>query len=1752
MIQPHEAQSNQSDPPMASRRQPEALPPADSAAELASILDDYMADLQAGKPRDRGDVLAAHPALATQLEACLAGIEFVHRAARPAAGLPASLGEFRVLRELGRGGMGVVYEAEQTSLRRRVALKVLRFGAVADQEAMQRFRREAETVGRLHHTNIVPIFAVGCEHDVHYFAMQFIEGQSLAGIQANSRQSGKPLSPHAVAGWGLQAAEALAHAHQRGVIHRDIKPSNLLLDLEGVLWLTDFGLSKRTGEATLTDKGALLGTPQYMSPEQAESLERPLDHRTDLYSLGATLYELATGRPVFESATPRGIIERILNEQPARPRKVRPNLPRDLETIILTCLAKDPSHRYQTAHALAEDLRAVKDGRPIQARRTPLRERVTRYVRKQRKAIGRGSIVVAVTSLLIAGSFLGWRSYSDSRLGRVLLATDGSPLTAEVLSMSGEERIGEPFAVGTHTAQSVPAGGYRLRVEGRGVLSQTYRFAVGRGELGSYHLAADESLLLGQAPIAYAFASDAMVLAPGKADLVEWTGLSLIRREGASGKPVWDASRPAKPWGPKHDPVAWIERLSYLGDEKRPGALVQPAPDLDGDGTADIVWAFRGTPSFLALSGANGSMLWNYMAQADGPGGPDLHGPAWPQSIEQVPRPGRVLGSASSRDIDGDGIADLIAAFVLLDDLPPRVFPRGRKAQPTVVEWDGSTHRGRRVIVAVSGRSGKAVWSYPIDRQTTTSLFDPFDHGAIVIDGRKGATVAFVDGAAGMWIGLNLANGLPLGKPIDLGFVPVRPVQHADLDDDGEPEILALGPGPLADQQTLSAFSCGSGRQLWSQTIQAQYKSNAINPPPNWPVILDLDGDGRREIVVADSVPAARRDGYRGVRVLDGASGAHRWARPIHPKGPAAAPLAMFADGLAQVIGTPDLDGDGSRDLVTVSRFDGRTQFQLLSIYVDAISGKDGHSLWWWHSDYNVGYYSHPSVLIWPPFLWGRGENGWPMLAVPLGGTEATWKGQAFPEPHHQPSRVHLLSLATGRELHAIDGLSWPRLADFDGDGLEDVWGSVDGKLRVLRGEAPEAWRVLGRYHKGGDLDRDGIVDVLSDDLRIRPSIDEQSRKTLTAVAHSGRDGRTLWRRPLDYQGPWFEHYVDGEPGYTLSAFPLPGGDLDGDGSPEVSVTWSRASYISSGRAATLPLEVLSGSSGRRLWSTGPLPLGFAAAGFSAEIAGIDLRACEPRGPMDLIVRHQSTFVQQAGRPIYPQDRLARVSGRSGRVIWDVPLLAQMGATVAELTSLPREFGDFDGDGGLDMVVIVPLVPETSCERRAVSLRDGKTLWSHAAPPYRANLLPAFAVGDLEGDGRPEIVVRDQLLGDAQAQIAVTALDGRNGSTRWTWRGGRSSGAINENPRDVCLANLEGKGARNVCINVQISNQRQRVIILDATGKERAVRELKAESSSTLTCADVDGDGHDELIFLDDDRLRAVRRNLEELWSWPTREPVREVVPGGVGRPAVVVLDSMVGLDGATGQPRWAGRGSTSVLDLGDSTQPPRLLSESGGATVCRLALPTTSEGALQPARGTPSARRSALDDPRWMRPLPWNSTNGANWLELLFQLGGLACFNIVMPLAIVKMATRQRIRSVRLLLAMPVAVAIPISSSRLFLSLSAVQLTASTLSGVPFVVYAGALGQSIVNRRWRRFAVLIGLTAIAALVLGGCWLWYDRRGMSAIGYYSWSGWYELVIPATFIVGALASIAWLGRGAFRLIIRLVQKQGAQRVIRTTR
>jgi serine/threonine protein kinase len=455
----------------------------DAKAEerLGELILEYVNALQAGRELDRGEFLRAHPEFRRDLEAFFAGHDQVERLAAPLRGVaghapadialspsPGSrrgrplgiepraagaatpalgqLGEFRLLREVGRGGMGVVYEAEQVSLQRRVALKVLPFAAAIDDRRLQRFKNEALAAAHLRHENIVPVHAVGADLGVHYYAMQFIEGQSLAALIGELRRltggtrppqnppprpgriaetagpctaSGAPETEAGdeshlaaasisrdlpsgsrryfdwLAGLGRQAAEALEHAHEMGIVHRDIKPANLLLDPRGQLWVTDFGLAQVSGDAGLTMTGELLGTLRYASPEQARARAGLVDHRTDIYSLGATLYELLTLRPIFEGRDRNELLRQIADEEPRPPRSTHPSVPEELETVVLKALAKEPAERYATAQEMAADLQRFVENRPILARRPTAAERLRKWARRH------PSVVVASAAVLL-------------------------------------------------------------------------------------------------------------------------------------------------------------------------------------------------------------------------------------------------------------------------------------------------------------------------------------------------------------------------------------------------------------------------------------------------------------------------------------------------------------------------------------------------------------------------------------------------------------------------------------------------------------------------------------------------------------------------------------------------------------------------------------------------------------------------------------------------------------------------------------------------------------------------------------------------------------------------------------------------------------------------------------------------------------------------------------------------------------------------------------------------------------------------------------------------------------------------------------------------------------------------------------------------------------------------------------------------------------------------------------------------------
>jgi WD40 repeat protein len=320
----------------------------------------------------------------------------------PAAAPRPSPPGYEVLEELGRGGMGVVYQARQVPLNRVVALKMVLAGEHAGPEDLVRFLAEAEAVASLQHPHIVQIFELGRHAGLPFFALEYVEGGSL-----HHKLRGAPLPPREAAQLVETLARAMHAAHERGIIHRDLKPANVLLDKEGRPKITDFGLAKRVeGGAGLTQSGAILGTPSYMAPEQAAGKGKAVGPAADVYALGATLYELLTGRPPFKAGTALDTVLQVLSEEPVPPRRLQPTTPRDLETICLKCLQKAPSRRYASAAALAEDLRRFLAGEPIRARPVGPWGQVVKWARR-RPAVATLLAVVAVAAVgLLAGGLL--------------------------------------------------------------------------------------------------------------------------------------------------------------------------------------------------------------------------------------------------------------------------------------------------------------------------------------------------------------------------------------------------------------------------------------------------------------------------------------------------------------------------------------------------------------------------------------------------------------------------------------------------------------------------------------------------------------------------------------------------------------------------------------------------------------------------------------------------------------------------------------------------------------------------------------------------------------------------------------------------------------------------------------------------------------------------------------------------------------------------------------------------------------------------------------------------------------------------------------------------------------------------------------------------------------------------------------------------------------------------------------------------
>lgn len=382
------------------------IQPAARDEQLAHLLNDLTNQFRQGQRPDLDGLARQHPELADELRELWAAVQVAEELAKPSpevtpstalgmpglqetelsprttAPLPRMFGDYELLEEIGRGGMGVVYKAQQRSLDRIVAIKMILRGDHASAEDLARFKAEAEAAARLEHPNIVSIYEVGeCEGQA-YFSMKYVEGTTLA-----ERVAAGPMAPREAAACLATICAAVHHLHQAGILHRDLKPSNVLIDKQGRPQVTDFGLAKRVeGGASLTQTGAILGTPSYMSPEQAAGGRRELSPASDVYSLGTILYALITGQPPFQAASAFDIIRLVIEQEPAPPRLLNRRVDRELEMICLKCLQKPADLRYRGADQLEADLMAYLNGEPIAARPSGMAYFVGRMLRETHHA----------------------------------------------------------------------------------------------------------------------------------------------------------------------------------------------------------------------------------------------------------------------------------------------------------------------------------------------------------------------------------------------------------------------------------------------------------------------------------------------------------------------------------------------------------------------------------------------------------------------------------------------------------------------------------------------------------------------------------------------------------------------------------------------------------------------------------------------------------------------------------------------------------------------------------------------------------------------------------------------------------------------------------------------------------------------------------------------------------------------------------------------------------------------------------------------------------------------------------------------------------------------------------------------------------------------------------------------------------------------------------------------------------------------
>ncbi|MDV6034248.1 MAG: protein kinase [Phycisphaera sp. RhM] len=795
-------------------------------------------------------------------------------------------GDYELLEEIARGGMGVVLKARQINLNRVVALKMILAGDLAGDEEVKRFKSEAESAAQLDHPGIVPIFEIGEHQGQHYFSMGFVDGVSLAVRLRNG-----PLPPREAAELMAKICEAVSYAHDKGVIHRDLKPGNVLIDTNGAPRVTDFGLAKQVGgDSELTRTGQILGTPAFMPPEQASGKLDEVGPLSDVYSLGAMLNMMLTGRAPFQAASPMETLLQVLDEEPVAPRQLNSAIPIDLETICLKCLEKQPQFRYASAAELHEDMLRFLNDEAIAARRPGTIERLVRWSRKQRTSI---KVAVVASSFAIAALLIGMEGkrrldlYREAYLS-VSVAADWTPVT--VFEAGSDEEVMR-FTAPSEKRVPIPAGSYMIWAEHYG---QHWQVDLERKEESKIHLEDVDGRELFQMRDDVDFDSFFRVI-PGRREAY------FLRENIRSVANRSSPNRQEGGWLPIGLYDGWSDQPLWTINDK-PNELDIDFPsmsipggawtaDFNGDGERDLALVKGGF--YLVVSGRNGRVLF------------------------QKPIEGQGLSFGKMMDLTGDGITDLLLK-TLGEDLQLLDGKDGSQRWKRSVEPIYIKRTNHNLNFNDTGGAQLTFISH-IDKSYAVT----FDDGVTTLDATTGDVVMDTSEA-------NRHDSLKLGilsSPQEPLLLCVRPREGRAV-----PSVY----------DELAAIGLLSGTWRWRLRLDEYWPELGFERESL--IVDDVTSDGTSDVLIALKPTWHGSDPNRLI-LVNGKSGSIEWEKNIVPP-PFFGPDWTVSSHVAALASD---SVNRSPSIVCLEYFDppaSPDESMVRNVRIEGIHQDDGHVLW--------------------------------------------------------------------------------------------------------------------------------------------------------------------------------------------------------------------------------------------------------------------------------------------------------------------------------------------------------------------------------------------------------------------------------------------------------------------------------------------------------------------------------------------------------------------------------------------------------------------------------------------------------------------------------------------------------------------------------------------------------------------------------------------------------------------------------------